>query len=219
MAKSKGKGKATDQEGNRRRSRGSMRRGAGNMPLPTGIDDETARSIAEFEDLVLREEAAVHGESQSAAKPEVPETTPTTTTTTTTTGTASTAGPAFVPPASSALSTGDDSTAAILSEAPTEAEGSAMHSPGAEERDLDRISAMVGDLQSRIEKLRVVYASRRESPTCSQSHPNATAISEDIARTTEAAASAAAAVVVGAEGSDPGGADTAAADLVAPEVD
>lgn len=124
----KGKGK----EKGRRKSKGSSEETIKPVPTPTGIDDETAENVAEFEDLVARGDEAPNATS---GRSRVPMADPT-----------SVPAPPPLPPPMAPRIQGPVTVSAS----------------NVEERDLERISAMVDDLQTRIERLRVVYASRRQ---------------------------------------------------------
>ena len=132
----KGKGKAKG----KRKSKGSSEETIRHAPSSTGIDDETAENVAEFEDLVARGDEVDKGELNSIPgfSEGVPVADPT-----------SIPAPPPLPPPMQPRVQGPITV-------------SAKNSSNAEDRDLDRISAMVDDLQTRIERLRVVYASRRQ---------------------------------------------------------
>jgi hypothetical protein len=139
-AKGKGKGKEKGKEKGRGKSKGSSEETIKPAPNPTGIDDETAENVAEFEDLVARGDEALNTELNAISSPSdsVPMADPT-----------PVPAPQPLPPPMQPRIQGPVTVSA----------NDAAHS---EERDLDRISAMVDDLQTRIERLRVVYASRRQ---------------------------------------------------------
>jgi hypothetical protein len=140
MAKGKGKGKEKGKEKGKRRSKGSSEETVKPPPIPSGIDDQTAENVAEFEDLVARGDEALNAElnANSSSSEGVPMADPTSIPT----------PPPLPPPVSPRI------------QGPVTV--SVNDANDAEERDLDRISAMVDDLQTRIERLRVVYASRRQ---------------------------------------------------------
>lgn len=68
---SKGKGKAKEKSKGkgRRKCKGSSEETVKGPPSPTGIDDETAETVAEFEDLVARGEEALNTELDAAPGP------------------------------------------------------------------------------------------------------------------------------------------------------
>lgn len=134
--KDKGKGKA------KRKCKTSSEETVRASPSPSGIDDETAENVAEFEDLVARGDAALNAELDFVPGPSgdgMPMADP-----------RSIPAPPPLPPPMAPRIQGPVTISA------------ATIASNAEERDLERISAMVEDLQTRIERLRVVYASRRE---------------------------------------------------------
>jgi hypothetical protein len=131
----KGKGKA--KEKGKRRSKASSDETIKPPPTVSGIDDETAQNVAEFEDLVARGDAALSAELDGTPGPN--DTIPLA-------DAASIPAPPPLPPPPA-----------------PRIQGPVTVTPAnADERDLERISAMVDDLQTRIERLRVVYASRRQ---------------------------------------------------------
>ena len=140
-AKGKGKGKEKGKEKARRKSKTSSEETIRPTPAPSGIDDETAENVAEFEGLIARGDAALNDELNAIPGPSdgVPMADPT-----------SVPAPPPLPPPMAPRIQGP----VTMSEATI--------ARNAEERDLERISAMVEDLQTRIERLRVVYASRRQ---------------------------------------------------------
>ncbi|KAF7509012.1 hypothetical protein GJ744_008407 [Endocarpon pusillum] len=143
--KGKGKGKDKGKEKGKRKSQGSSEETTRPAPAPTGIDDETAQNVAEFEDLVARGDEALHAELNTVSGP--PDSVPM-------------ADPSSIPaPPPLPLPMQPRVQGPV-----TVSINNAQHpsTNNAEERDLDRISAMVDDLQTRIERLRVVYASRRQ---------------------------------------------------------
>lgn len=143
--KGKGKGKDKGKEKGKRKSQGSSEETTRPAPAPTGIDDETAQNVAEFEDLVARGDEALHAELNSVSGPtdSVPMADP-----------SSIPAPPPLPPPMQPRIQGPVTVSINNAQHPS--------TNNAEERDLDRISAMVDDLQTRIERLRVVYASRRQ---------------------------------------------------------
>jgi hypothetical protein len=138
-AKGKGKRKEKNREKGKRRSKRSSDETIKPATTPSGIDDETAERVAEFEDLIARGDAAVNAELNAVFNPRdaVPMADPTSVPVPTPLPTQM--APRIQGPVTFSASVGNN----------------------AEERDLDRISAMVDDLQTRIERLRVVYTSRR----------------------------------------------------------
>jgi hypothetical protein len=144
VAKGKGKGKEKGKDKAKRKSKISSEETIRATPSPSGIDDETAENVAEFEDLVARGDATLNAELDAIPGPSdngdgVPMADPT-----------SVPAPPPLPPPMARRIHGPVTISA------------ATIASNAEERDLDRISAMVDDLQTRIERLRVVYASRRQ---------------------------------------------------------
>lgn len=153
--KGRSKGKEKAKEKMKNRSSSGSDRTARPPPAPTGIDDETAQNVAEFEDLIARGDEALITELDTVAGPVDRPPTPTPTPDDET----PTASAPAIPAAPSLIS-----LSAIPEEAVTDSGEVDMERTenAADERDLDRISAMVADLQARIERLRVAYASRRQ---------------------------------------------------------
>jgi hypothetical protein len=181
----KGKGKAKDKgkEKGRRKSKGSSDETIRAAPNPSGIDDETAENVAEFEDLVARGDEALNADPNAISSPNdsVPMA-----------DASSMPAPPPLPPPMAPRIQGPVTVSAR----------NAVHvgyANDAEERDLDRISAMVDDLQTRIERLRVVYASRRQ--------PSDQSDGNDANDANDAASAVASETVVGDVGDEGGEAD------------
>lgn len=163
--KGKGKEKGTEKGKGKKRCKGSSEETIRPTTSQTGIDDETAENVAEFEDLVARGDEAFDAEldaelaAASGPSDAVPMADPT-----------SVPAPPPLPPPIQVRIQGPVTVSANNSNNPE----------NAEERDLDRISAMVDDLQTRIERLRVVYASRRQQTDPSDEADVASAERPDI---------------------------------------
>lgn len=159
-ATSKGKGKEKSKEKGKKRHKRLSGETIRPGPSTLGIDDETAESVAEFEELISRGGEVLSSElndDTSGASDGVPMADP-----------ASIPAPPPLPPPMQARIQGPiTGSARHFMASNTNANNSNSNnnsddnSNSNEERDLDRISAMVDDLQTRIERLRVVYASRR----------------------------------------------------------
>jgi hypothetical protein len=141
--KGKGKGKDKGKEKGRRRSKDSSDETIRPAATPSGIDDTTAENVAEFEDLVARGDEALDGDGNAVTSPS--DTVPMA-------AASSMPAPPPLPPPMAPRIQGPVTVSA----------NNTYTGDANEERDLDRISAMVDDLQTRIERLRVVYASRRQ---------------------------------------------------------
>jgi hypothetical protein len=162
------KGKGNGKEKQKKKSIGSSSEETVNPAAnQIGNEDETAEDVVEFQNPVSQDSETIIPEPHTTSNlsDAVPMADPT----------SIPAPPPLPPPMAPEMQTSNtltipDSTSSI----------------NPEERDLERISAMVDDLQTRIDRLRAVYASRRQlADQSAGGGVGAADISDDIAATTE----------------------------------
>ena len=148
--KGKGKGKAKQCLITPGDGVNGYKRAARPSPPPSGIDDETAQNVAEFEDLINREDPALITELNTFAGPvdRIPTPSPDE-------GAESSIIASQLPAPITSL----PSLSAIPEEALAETDE--ITESLADEQDLDRISKLVENLQARIQRLRAAQALRK----------------------------------------------------------